>query len=116
VEEVEEPAWHGFSDVCIEVVGVKEEVDSIWLFIMILSGEEEDTTVGVTLDPLGIDVISISNRDLGCNSPIVVLKTNGLQGKPKLPISLLWVSFESFAEVPVDDGELIISLSEAFGL
>jgi hypothetical protein len=56
---------------------------------MILSGEEEDTTVGVMLDPLGIDVISISNRDLGCNSPIVVLKTNGLQGKPKLPISLL---------------------------
>jgi hypothetical protein len=88
VEEVVELRHHRIGNLLVEVVGVKEEVNNIRLLIMILFCEE-DTAIEAKLDPLGINVISVSDGDLGSDSPIVVLVTNGLKGKLKLPISLL---------------------------
>jgi len=55
---------------------------------MVLANKEVDSSVRAELDPLGITVVPITKRDLGRDLPIVVLVTNGLQGKLKFLISL----------------------------
>ena len=56
---------------------------------MVLADKEADTSIWVELDLLGISIIPIFNRDLGGDLPIVVLIANRLEGRLKLPISLL---------------------------
>jgi hypothetical protein len=56
---------------------------------MVLANEEADSSVRAELDPFGIQVVSVASRDLGSDSPIVVLITMGLNGKLKLSVSLV---------------------------
>jgi hypothetical protein len=56
---------------------------------VVLADKEADLAIGVELDPLGIGVVSLIDGDLGHDSPIVVLITNRLDGKLKVPISLV---------------------------
>jgi hypothetical protein len=87
-EEVKEQWGHGLSNFFIEVVGGKEEVNSIGLLIVVLAHKKADMAIGVELDPLGLGVVSVTNGDLGGDSPSVVLITVGSDGKLKVPISL----------------------------
>jgi hypothetical protein len=41
------------------------------------ANKEVDSSVRVELDPLGISIVSVAERNLGRDSPIVVLITNG---------------------------------------
>jgi hypothetical protein len=50
--------------------------------------KEADSSIGTELNPLGIGIVSLADRDLGSDSPIVVLVTNGSKGKLKLQVSL----------------------------
>jgi hypothetical protein len=88
-EEVMEPGQHGLGDFFVEVVGGENEVDSEGLLIMVLTNKEADAAVRVELDPLGIGIVTVSDRDLGRDSPIVVLVTNGSKGKLKFSVRLL---------------------------
>jgi hypothetical protein len=56
---------------------------------MVLANKEVDLPIGVEFDLFGISVVSLTDRDLGSDSPIVVLVTNGLKGKLKVLVSLL---------------------------
>jgi hypothetical protein len=56
---------------------------------MVLASEEVDASIRAEFDPPGINIVSLSNWDLGCNLPIIVLVTNGSEGKLKLPVSML---------------------------
>jgi hypothetical protein len=69
-------------------VGGKEEVDSVGLFIMVLANKKTDPSIRVKFDPLGVGIVSLTNGNLGRDSPTVVLVTNRSDGKLKLSISL----------------------------
>jgi hypothetical protein len=88
-KEVVEPGGHGLGDLCIEVVRGEKEVNGVGLLVMVLACKEADTSIRAELDPLGIDVMPITDGNLGGDSPVVVLITNRSQGKLKLPTSLL---------------------------
>jgi hypothetical protein len=81
-EEVVEPWGHGLGDFFIEVVGGEG------LFIVVLANKEANLSIGMEFDPLSVGIVSLANRNLGIDLPIVVLITNGSKGKLKLSISL----------------------------
>jgi hypothetical protein len=55
---------------------------------MVLANKEANLAIGVELDPLGIGIVPVANRDLSNDSSTVVLVTMGLDGKLKFLISL----------------------------
>jgi hypothetical protein len=96
VEESVEPNWHWLGDIGRWVIGRKEEVNSVWIFMVLFPHQQEGSTIISEPDKLGVDEVPLANQDLCGDLTFVGFITVGAAGEEEFTVDLVRILLKPF--------------------